>query len=72
MKNQDPILFVQEVVLVGRRRTVWEGMPMVCARRWNEGVAWKMELVRVVDWTRSGRRLFKTCNQGLGRLMYYI
>ena len=25
MKNQDPILFVQEVVIVGRRRTVWEG-----------------------------------------------
>ena len=45
---------------------------MVCARRWNEGGAWKMELVRVVDWTRSGRRLFKTWNQGLGRLMYYI
>lgn len=25
MKNQDPILFVQEVVMVGRRRTVWGG-----------------------------------------------
>ena len=25
MKNQDPILFVQVVVMVGRRRTVWGG-----------------------------------------------
>lgn len=25
MKNRDPILFVQEVVMVGRRRTVWGG-----------------------------------------------
>ena len=25
MKNQDAIIFVQEVVMVGRRRTVWGG-----------------------------------------------